>query len=142
MERTPQVGTVMGAIHVLQNIMDGDHVGTGESARHPEKVRDVHQIAMQAFQDGATLEIALRGRSVVEQGYGLKIGRQWAYLCNLLRRADEEILVRVIQAAKRPHYISRVRPNAEFGHSADVDGDLHGTDLTTKDTKVHKGILV
>src|ERR1700674_2814684 len=102
----------------------------------------MHQITIQTLENGATFEVPFRGGPVVQQRDRLKVWRERIDLRYLLRRTDKKIFIRVIQPAQRPHHIPRVSAYAELGHPPDINGDLHGTDLTTKDTKVHKGIRI
>src|ERR1700690_3587003 len=58
-QRTLPSRAIMRAIHVLQQIMHRDHIGTRRIARHPEKMGDVNQIALQVLENATPLEIAL-----------------------------------------------------------------------------------
>lgn len=44
-----------------------------------------------------------------------------------------------IESAQCPHDIPDVRADAKIGDPANIDGNLHALNLTTKDTKEHNG---
>ena|SRR5215467_1290757 len=62
----------------------------------------------------------------------MKIWRERAHLRDLLRRAEEEIFVLVIQSPERANDVSGVSSDAKLVHPPDVDGDFHGKILTTE----------
>ena len=63
MQRAPESRLVAGPIHVIQHVMNGHHIRTGQVSRQPEQVRNMHQVAVQALEDGAKVEIVLDGVS-------------------------------------------------------------------------------
>ena len=132
----------MGAIHVLQKIVDRHDVGAGQSAGHPEKMRDVDQITLQAFENGAKLKIALGSGAVVEQRNGLEVRGERTDFRYLLWGANQEILIAMIEAAEGANDVASISADAELGDAPDVDGDLHGSDLTTESTGGHREIQV
>ena len=73
-----------------------------------------------------TISDSFRGRCIVRQRDRLKVGRQRADLRYFLWGTDQEIFVREIQPAQRPHHIASVRAHAELGHPPNINGDLHG----------------
>ena len=95
MQRALESGLVAGTIHVIKHVVHGHHVRTGQISRQPEQVRNVHQVAMQALEDGAVIEIALDGGVVAQQRYGVKIRRERADLRHFFRRADQKVFALV-----------------------------------------------
>jgi hypothetical protein len=75
----------MGAIHMLKNIMDGHHIWTRQSARHPKHVRNVHEITIQTLENGATFEIAFGRSPFIQQRDRLKGRWERTDLRHLLR---------------------------------------------------------
>ena len=120
--------------------MYGHYVGTGQCARQPEQLRDVHQVAAQSIQNFAKFNLVLGLRVTLKQRYSLKIRRQVINLLHSCRGPDEEVLVIVVQSSKCAYNIADVSANTELGHSPDINGHLHVQDLTTKETRERKGI--
>ena len=127
-------------VQMLQHVMYCHHVGTGQCTRQPEQLRDVHQVAAQSIQNFAKFKIALGLRVTLKQRYSLKIRRQVTNLLHSCRGPDEEVLVMVVQSSKCSYNVANVSANTELGHSPDINGHLHVQDLTTKQTREHKGI--
>ena len=75
----------MRTIHVLKNIVDGHYIWTRQSTGHPEQMRNVHQIAIQALENGATFEIAFGRSPIIQQRDRLKGWRERTDLRHLLR---------------------------------------------------------
>jgi hypothetical protein len=84
------------------------------------------EIATQALENGAKVEIASDGRVVSQQRDSMKIRGQRPDLGYFFRRANQEIFVFAIQPAQRSHDVASVSANAKLRHPPDVDGDSHG----------------
>src|SRR5713101_1892960 len=54
--------------------MHGQHVRTGQISRQPEQMRDMDQVATQALENGAIVEIVLDTGIVTQQRHGVKVG--------------------------------------------------------------------
>ena len=136
MQKAPEPGVAVGAIHVFEHIVYGHHIGTRQGSWQPEQMRDVNQIATQMPENVAECQRPLNRGVTVKQRNGMEIGRQGADLCHLLRQAHKKVLVMAIQPAEGAYHIARIGAHPKFGHPADVDGDFHGKILITADTNV------
>ena len=74
----PHPGAIIGAVHVIEQVVDGDHVRAGQPLRHPGEMRDVHQVASAFAQDAAHAQVASAGIFRVEKGHDVETGRQLA----------------------------------------------------------------
>ena len=61
----------------------------------------------------------------MNQANTLKVWRKRSDLRDFFGRADQYILIFVIQPAQGADYVTRISSDAEFGHSPDIDRDLH-----------------
>ena len=98
-QRTPDAGVLAGAVHVLQDIVDGHHIWTRQVARNPEEVRNMDKIAMEPLERGPAIHVSLESRIKLQQWYAIKIWRERTDLRDLLRRPEQKILVLMIQAS-------------------------------------------
>jgi hypothetical protein len=120
-----QAGTAVRAVQVLHDVVHGYHIGAWQVSRHPEKVGNVHHVAMQPFDDGAKFKVAFGCAVRLQQRHTLEIRRQRSDLRYCLRRTDQEILVGAIEPAQRTHDIPGVGANPKFCDPPDINRDLH-----------------
>ena len=96
-------------------------------ARHPEKMRDVDQTALQAFDGGAIFQITGNRRFPgCCNGMNFKICRKKTDLSSTLCRSQKEILVFVVLSTQCPDDVSGIGTYAKLVHPSNIDGDLHG----------------
>jgi hypothetical protein len=55
---TAKAGAIMRAVHVLKQVMHRNYVPTGQTARRPEKMGNVHQIAPHSLQQIAAFKVS------------------------------------------------------------------------------------
>src|ERR1700693_6372941 len=108
MQRAPESGLMASPVHVLEDIVNGHHIGTRQIARQPEQVGNVEQVAAQTLEDGEKIEIALYGGVRAQQRYSVNSRRQRTDLRHLFRRPDQKIFTLAIQAAQRANDIASV----------------------------------
>jgi len=91
---------------------------------HPEQMRHVRQIALQAPQHRMAFEESADriGRGDFHRG---KVLRQSAEFLGLLRQSEQKIFVLVIKPGESANDVAGVRAHAKLGQPANVDGDLH-----------------
>src|SRR5437667_10591993 len=124
-------------VEMLQHIMYGHYVGTGQCARQPEQLRDVHQVAAQSIQNFAKFKMALGLRVALKQRYSLKIRRQGTNLLDSCRGPDEEVLVIVVQSSYCAYNIAVVSANTDLSNWPDINGHHIVQDLATKQRREH-----
>ncbi|HVN20459.1 MAG TPA: hypothetical protein VMU05_16865, partial [Dongiaceae bacterium] len=93
--------------------------------RHGKEIRDVNQIAFQALQRCPELAVSLQRALRSHGGHVMEIRGECPDLLNLSWRPDQEILVFMINPAKRSNNVADVCPDAKLSHPPDIDGDLH-----------------
>ena len=135
MQAAPQARSVTRPVHMLEQIVYGNHVRTTQPARNPEQVWNVNNIAIQPAHNRPESETAFERVIGFVQGHGEEVRRERSTFRHPLRRTDEEILAVVVQAGEGADYIPDVRANSEFRHATDVDADLHSLDLITGGTE-------
>ena len=86
----------------------------------------MHYIAMQTLHEGTKLPVPPDCAVRLEQRNNLEICRQITDLRSGSRRTDQKIVVGAIDLAERPHDVSRIGANPEFGSAPDINRDLHG----------------
>lgn len=111
---------------MLEYIVHRHDIWTRQRPRQPEKVWNVHQIDIQPFQYGAEFKISLCSCVRFEEGNDMKVRRERANLLDFFGRPDEKVFGSAIQPAQGSHNIPGVRADAKLGHSANIEGDLHG----------------
>ena len=89
-------------------------------------MRDVDQVALQPFENGAELKITLGTGAVVHQRDVLETRGKRSDFRDLLWGANEKILIGMIQTAESTNNVASVGADAELGDAPDIDGDLHG----------------
>ena len=106
--------------------MHGDDIGARQVTWDPEKLRNMHNIATQTFDEGAKLPVTPDGAVRLKQWDDLEICRQITDLRGSSRRTDQKVLTGAIDLAECPHDVSCVGTNPKFGSASDINRDLHG----------------
>src|SRR5581483_5106378 len=131
-QRPAKTGVIARAIHMLENVVNRHHIAAGQCPGKPEQMRDMDQIAAQAFHNGAKFEVAFGDSIRFQQRHSGKIGRKRTDFLDFFRRPDQNIFVYTIDPAHGADNIANVSANAELRHAADIDGHSHGDDLITR----------
>ena len=106
--------------------MHCDDIGTRQSAGYPEKLRNMHNIATQPFDDVAKLQVSLDCGIRLKQRDDVEVCGQVTDFRRGAGRANQEVIVRSIDSAECPYDIPGVSAHPEFRGPPDVDRDLHG----------------
>jgi len=119
-------GAGLGAVHVIQQIVDGHDVRAGHGKRAPEGVRDVDEIAFDALDHATEFQVDARGYVSGLEGDRREVGRKFAYLfAKFVDVADEEVFVGEIDAPNGADDVAQVSGNAEIAHPPDIKGYTH-----------------
>src|SRR5271167_2735195 len=117
------------AVHVVEQVVHGDHIRTRDALRLPEEMGHVQQIAAEALQEVVQFEVAGKRELVGLGRQHFEIRRQALGSRKLSRNSDKVVLVFVVQTRKRTNGVTRVGPHAELANTPDVDRDPHDTSV-------------
>src|SRR5271166_4692438 len=118
-------GMTVDAVHVVEQVVNCDHIRTGNGLWLPEEVWHMQQVAVEAFQQTMQLEVAPNRKLIRLRGQEFEIRRQTLDAGELSRNPDEEVFVLVVQARKGANGVARVSPDAELANTPDIDRNPH-----------------
>src|SRR5208283_6172718 len=75
MEVTLHTGMAVDAVHVVEQVVHRDHIGTRNALRLPEKMRDVQQVAAKPLQQLMQFEVTGNRKVIRLRGQRLEICR-------------------------------------------------------------------
>ncbi len=132
MQIAAQIRAIARPIHVIEQIVNGQHIRTGQAAGNPEQMRNMHHVALQAANDGAKLKASLEGVLAIGERDRVKICWQRTALVHFGGQADQEILTVAVQTSQGPDHVADISANTKFRHATDVDRDFHEGNLNTE----------
>ena len=110
--------------------MHSDDIGARQGSRYPEKLRDMHNIATQPFDDVPELHVSLDCGIRLKQWNNVEISREFTNFGRGGGRTDQEVIIRSVDSAQGPHDVSGIGTRPEFRCTPDVNRDLHRMILT------------